>query len=793
MANLNDKLKEAQKLLKQIEQSYKILGDKNPFESLDPKNADLDKLKQELKEVNEYINLLDTDASSIFQSFKSITEEIGNNNKAYSSASKSLSSLTSISGQLRDHQSDINKLSSKQLSSLKSKISSETANLKVSRDLLLDKSKSEELSNKEKVMLTNIQGLLDEKDSTLKSLNKTSIEELKNREKIDKQLGIAGGILKGLSKIPILGNVFEANTAVEAMEENLKKTNSPVKALGAGFKNIGKQIREGMLNPANLVLGIITGLINGFIQSQKSIGELAKGLGMSASSAVQMRQDFASIANSSMDANVSVKGLQESQLAVGQALGTNAQLNESDLKTLTKITKQTGLTHAELMGMEKLSLAQGKNLDKQVKSTLGGANAYAMQNKLVVNQNKVLQEVSKASSSLKLSLGGSVEALGKAVVQTQKMGINLETANSLAQSLLNFESSIEAELEAELLTGKNLNFEKARQLSLEGDIAGAAEEVLKQVKGTEEFSKMNVIQQEAMAKAVGMTRDQLADSLIEREALAKMSEVEGKTALERYNLLKSQGKSQAEIVKLLGEESAEKLQQQSSQEKFNNALEKAQEIFVQIMDAVAPIFEVLSSIATIILPAINFVLSPLVEGFTLIGGAVSSFVQGLKDGKGPAIALAAVLGTMALPLITSAIGAIFSTFAQIPLGIGIPLALTSIAGLFSLMSKAKSTTSSMQDGMIGPGGEMVVSGPKGSIQLDKDDSIIAGTDLFGGDKKSNSSTTQQPTQTTQASVDMTQTNALLQQLISVIQSGGTVILDGQKVGTALKLGTYQIQ
>ena len=95
--------------------------------------------------------------------------------------------------------------------------------------------------------------------------------------------------------------------------------------------------------------------------------------------------------------------------------------------------------------------------------------------------------------------------------------------------------------------------------------------------------------------------------------------------------------------------------------------------------------------------------------------------------------------------------------------------------------------------MIGPDGEMVVSGPKGSIQLDKDDSIIAGTNLLGGDKKSNTTTTQQPTQTTQASVDMTQTNALLQQLISVIQSGGTVMLDGQQVGTALKLGTYQTQ
>jgi hypothetical protein len=64
------------------------------------------------------------------------------------------------------------------------------------------------------------------------------------------------------------------------------------------------------------------------------------------------------------------------------------------------------------------------------------------------------------------------------------MGINLRKAENIAQSLLNFESSIEDELSAELLTGKNLNLEKARGLSLEGDIAGAAEEYLKQVKGT---------------------------------------------------------------------------------------------------------------------------------------------------------------------------------------------------------------------------------------------------------------------------------------------------------------------
>jgi hypothetical protein len=149
---------------------------------------------------------------------------------------------------------------------------------------------------------------------------------------------------------------------------------------------------------------------------------------------------------------------------------------------MTDLVKKTGLQHSELIGIEKLSLATGKSLDDNVKSALGGATAFASQNKLAVDNNRVLREVNKASSALKLSLGGSVEALGKAVVQAQKFGINLEQAESMASKLLDFESSIEAELSAELLTGKNLNLEKARQLALEGGYSRSSREVLKQVK-----------------------------------------------------------------------------------------------------------------------------------------------------------------------------------------------------------------------------------------------------------------------------------------------------------------------
>ena len=59
-------------------------------------------------------------------------------------------------------------------------------------------------------------------------------------------------------------------------------------------------------------------------------------------------------------------------------------------------------------------------------------------------------------------------------------------------SLLEFESSIEKEMEASLMIGKQLNYDRARALALEGDMAGAAREVANQVGGLGGFNRMNV-------------------------------------------------------------------------------------------------------------------------------------------------------------------------------------------------------------------------------------------------------------------------------------------------------------
>ena len=57
---------------------------------------------------------------------------------------------------------------------------------------------------------------------------------------------------------------------------------------------------------------------------------------------------------------------------------------------------------------------------------------------------------------------------------------------------------------------------------MQGDTAGAAAEVLKNIKGSAEFTNMNRIQQDALAKSLGMSSDELANSLVKQEKLAKL-------------------------------------------------------------------------------------------------------------------------------------------------------------------------------------------------------------------------------------------------------------------------------
>ena len=137
-----------------------------------------------------------------------------------------------------------------------------------------------------------------------------------------------------------------------------------------------------------------------------------------------------------------------------------------------------------------------------------------------------------------------------------------------------------------MLTGKDLNLEKARTAALNNDLATVAEEIAKHTGGTAGFAKMNRIQQESLAKAVGMTREELAASLKEQEALKNIGVASVEAAKEKYDKLRETMTAE-EALKALGDEQlAKQFEQANIQEKLGAAqLKMADETMPDILKA----------------------------------------------------------------------------------------------------------------------------------------------------------------------------------------------------------------
>lgn len=107
--------------------------------------------------------------------------------------------------------------------------------------------------------------------------------------------------------------------------------------------------------------------------------------------------------------------------------------------------------------------------------------------------------------------------LTKAAVQAAKMGVSLKTMTGVADNLLDFESSINQEMELGAMLGKNINLDRARALAYEGDIAGATQETLAALGGVDEFNKMDYFQKKKTAELLGTSVEELQKMVTQQE------------------------------------------------------------------------------------------------------------------------------------------------------------------------------------------------------------------------------------------------------------------------------------
>ena len=153
---------------------------------------------------------------------------------------------------------------------------------------------------------------------------------------------------------------------------------------------------------------------------------------------------------------------------------------------------------------------RAKSLEKssaQIIQSINGLKEiklYLKENFFIKRFDADLSRASNAETFAKFSMDGA-KGLAEAAIEAAKIGGSLETILTSADKLLNFEESLTAQFKAQVLTGKQLNLERARQLSLEGDIAGFTEEIQSVIGGLGDLQALNVVQRQAVADAIGIS------------------------------------------------------------------------------------------------------------------------------------------------------------------------------------------------------------------------------------------------------------------------------------------------
>lgn len=727
---LNDLLKEGVELAKK-------LGLAADEASLKNFTGDLTQAERIVKSLRDEWTDYVKDISGAREGFARILDEIKGINSGINRSKNAFSGLTSLAAKLQNHVDGTNRLSTKELEKLKQQTKQREDDLKLAGKLAKDRVKELEnrttLSKKEKKELAeariahqNISQEITKNAGHLRQFNTQLGEAVTESKKIDENLGLAGKLIGDVGKIPIVGSFIDSAKVLEdATEAAGKEGATKASTMKAAFKSAGSSLKENLMDPTSMTLGLMKMMFETLKGADKATGDLAKSMNMTYDAASKTRQDLNQLANSTLDASVNTIRLQESMVAIGNSLGTNAKLNEADLVTMTKLREKAGLTNEELIGMQKITLATGGNLEENTEQFLGSAKALSMQKGLAINVKQLMKETANTSNATKLSLVGGAKGLAEAAVQAKALGTSLDQVDKIAGSLLNFEDSISAELEAELLTGKQINLETARLAALNGDLATVAEEINNQIGGSAEFSKMNRIQQEAFAKSVGMSREELANSLVEQEALASIGRDLTKEEQAAYEAAKKQY-GEKEAAKMLAEGELENMMaQQSIQDRLNDSMLKMKEVLVSIAD---PLLQMISPIVDILQPAlmgINVVLGAIGSAFSFIGEKISAIV-------GPLGTVGKILKYVAGLAVVYAAYKAYASLATIPIA-GVPLGIAAAA---AVTTAGFGMLNSIKDGMIGPDGGLIVSGEKGTYQLDKDDTVIAGTEI--GKSKSSS-------------------------------------------------------
>ena len=331
--------------------------------------------------------------------------------------------------------------------------------------------------------------------------------------------GIAGDFNKNLAKanreLEIMNGLTDDEIA--AYKELTKEVDEMKGRLNAVANQITAALKKPSLAIGLLIVGVGK-VVGKMFEMQKAFGMVGQGINGFTASAGVMGLVF-------KDSQASAEGLVDNlgdmnEASFGTQLNTNLIANNMGISG----TEAAYLT-SEFGKMRGLSSDQAANMLQSLKATakLRG-----------VLPSAVMKDLAANGEAFALYAKGSGDNIKNAAIQARQLGLTFATTAKIADTLLDFEGSIEKELEASAMLGKDLNLSRARELFYMGKQEEAMSEILRQLGDKAEWDAMDVYQKDAAAKALGISVSELEKMYMNQENIAENAG----TLTEEFNTMK---------------------------------------------------------------------------------------------------------------------------------------------------------------------------------------------------------------------------------------------------------------
>tara|TARA_R110001592_G_scaffold292527_1_gene562018 strand:- start:27 stop:2027 length:2001 start_codon:yes stop_codon:yes gene_type:complete len=405
--------------------------------------------------------------------------------------------------------------------------------------------------------------------------------------------------------------------------------------------------------------GAFIAIAKAALEGSNNIASLQQNLGISYQSAYELQNSLAITAANADSILITSQKLNKAFSDIANETGIIANFGGDTLATFSKLTNELGLGVSEASQLTFLARTQSENTEGVLTNTVATVNALNKQNGVAISAKAVLNDIAGTSKSIVVSLGMSPEILSEAATEARALGLSLDQVDKIAGSLLDFESSIRNEIQAELLTGQEINLEKARQAALNNDLVTLEKELKDNAQLAQSFAQSNRIQQEATAAALGLSREEMAGMAYQQELVR----------------LGAEGFAEA-----YSEQTLQQMLAQSASEKFEKSVEK--------------IKGVIGDIGTL--------LSPIIDGFASLVAYLSESKILLGALAGLITGLVALQGALAVKSLIGAYAEVFKGSFMTLGGFGLPVALAGAAALGGLIASAQSVEDGIADSSRGP-------------------------------------------------------------------------------------------